>query len=341
MAIGASYLTEQAGLSFALGAFVAGMLISSTDYRFQALSEITPFRYCFNGMFFVAVGMIVNPLFVISNFGSVATFVGFFIAAKIVVVTLIIIAFGYPLSIAVVSGLMLAQVGEFSFLVAHFGRQAGVVGADLFQVIVSSAAITMMIAPLLVAISPKIGERISSSRFASTRRNKEHTPDSQAEPLLDHAIICGFGPLGKTIGKLMDKNNIRYVILELNPATVARERKHGRTIYLGDGASSALLNHSRIESAKLLAIAVPDYMNAVAITSKAREMNPSIFIIARGRYRDQCPRLYEAGADIVICEELEAGIEMGRYVLSQLGMFKDDVKKIVDEIRSFGSADFF
>lgn len=341
LAIGSAYVTEKVGLSFALGAFLAGLLISSTDYRFQALSEISPFRYCFNGVFFVAVGMIVNPLFVLENMGSVTTMVAFFILAKILVVSSIIVLFGYPLSIAIVSGFMLAQVGEFSFLLAHFGQQAGVVRPELFQLIVSSAALTMIIAPLLVAISPVIGEKISSSKFSESPKRRRERAEVVTEDISDHAIICGFGPLGKTIGKLMDRHSIKYVILEMNPATVARERQHGRTIYLGDGASSALLNHSKIERARLLAIAVPDYMNAVAITSRAREMNPSIFIIARGRYRDQCPRLYDAGADIVICEELEAGIEMGRYVLSQLGMFKDDVRKIVDEIRSFGSADFF
>jgi len=343
LAIGAAFLTERIGLSFALGAFLAGLLISTTEFRFQALSEIAPFRYCFNGLFFVAVGMIVDPGFIVHNWPSVTTLVIFFILVKIFIVGGAIVGFGYPVSVAVIGGLMLAQVGEFSFLLVHFGWLSGAVDQGIYQLIISSAAITMIFAPLIVAIAPTLGKKLAfiTWSFKSLRGRRQGTAPDEEEVLDEHAIICGFGPLGMTIGKLLEGQGIKYVVLEINPGTVKRERLSGRRIYLGDGASAALLHHSGIDRARLLAIAIPDYLNSVAIIKSAKRMNPDIFIVARSRYRDQCPSLYVAGADVVVCEELEAGIEMGRYVLFELGVEEETVKKIFKEIRAFGSADFF
>jgi CPA2 family monovalent cation:H+ antiporter-2 len=342
LAIGAAYVTEKMGLSFALGAFLAGLLVSSTKFRFQALSEISPFRYCFSGLFFVAVGMIVDVNFVAVNWPAVVLLMLIFMSSKLLATSASVIAFGYPLSVAVIAGLMISQVGEFSFLLTHFGFTAGVISQDAYQMIVSSAASTMVLAPLLVAIAPKVGEKLSflTWRSKTARGREQAAPDEEAR-LQNHAIICGFGPLGMAIGKLLEDKKIEYVILELNPRTVDRHAKKGRRIYLGDGSSAALLHHSGIKDARLLAIAIPDFLNARAIIEQARLMNEGIFIVARSRYRDQCQDLYAAGADVVICEELEAGIEMGRYILMELGMADDDVDSMIGHIREFGSADFF
>jgi CPA2 family monovalent cation:H+ antiporter-2 len=129
--------------------------------------------------------------------------------------------------------------------------------------------------------------------------------------------------------------------LELNPQTAKRLRDSKRPVLIGDGASAELLSRSGIEQAKLLAIAVPDYLNSLAIIRQARRLNSQITIITRSRYRDQVENFYEAGADVVICEELEGGVEMGRYVLLELGISEDSVSQFVSEVRALGSADFF
>lgn len=343
LAVGASYASERLGLSLALGAFLAGLLVSTTDYRFHALSEIAPFRYCFHGLFFVAVGMIVEPGYVLSHGTTILLIVLFVLVAKGLIVGGSILAFGYPVSVAAIGALMLAQVGEFSFMLVFFGWKAGAIPFDVYQQIVDAAAATMVLAPLLVAAAPRLGERLAfvTWRFPFFRgRWLSHVPDEE-ERLENHAIICGFGPLGMTVGKLFERNAIPYVVLELNPETADRVRRRGGHAYVGDGASSALLLHSGIDRARLLAIAVPDQLNALAIVAQARQMNPTIPIITRGRYRDQCPALYEAGADIVVCEELEGGIEMGRYILLELGVAPGEVSELFKEIRAFGSADFF
>lgn len=342
-AIAAAYATEKMGFSFALGAFLAGFVVSTTDFRFHALSEIAPFRHCFNGLFFVTVGMIVDPLFIGNHCAEVSLLVVFIIIAKALITGGSIFAFGYPVSIAVIGALMLAQVGEFSFMLVFYGWKAGAISHDFYQLIVDAAAITMVVAPFFVAFAPALGERLAfiTWRFKRFRgRMQEIAPDEEGRPA-DHAIICGFGPLGMTIGKLLEKRAIPYVVLELNPMTVDRIKKDVKHAYVGDGASSALLHHVNIGQAKLLAIAVPDQLNAIAIIKQARQMNPDIYIITRSRYRDQVESFYDAGADIVICEELEAGIEMGRYILSELGVVDSEISRLFKEIRSFGSADFF
>ena len=344
LAVGAAYATEKMGLSFALGAFLGGMLVSTTTYRFHALSEIAPFRYCLNGLFFVSVGMMVNPVFVVEHGLGVFLLVLFILLLKGLIVGGAIVAFGYPVSVAAIGAIMLAQVGEFSFIVTLFGWKAGVIGVDAYQYIVDAAAITMLIAPFLVSVAPRIGEKLSfvTWRVKALRGKWQAVVPDEAEPMLaGHAVICGFGPLGMTVGKLLERRGMPFVVLELNPATAARVKAGGYRVYVGDGASGALLHHSGIENARLLAIAVPDQLNALAIVSQARRMNEKLYIVTRSRYRDQCQSLYDAGADVVVCEELEGGIEMGRYIMQELGMAPDEISSLFSEIRSFGSADFF
>jgi K+:H+ antiporter len=343
LAIGAGYATQWLGLSFALGAFLAGILVSMTEFRFHALSEIAPFRYCFNGLFFVSLGMIVDPAFVLQHLGAIALLVAAILVVKALIVGGTILAFGYPLSVAAIGALMLAQVGEFSFMLVFFAHEGHAIGDFLYHLLVASSAITMVFAPFLVAAAPHIGERLArwNPWFQRALRSAPEVHPPEHEALEGHAIVCGFGPLGMTIGGLLDQRGIPYVVLELNPATAQRYRTKGRHVYIGDGASSVLLHHSGIERARLLAIAVPDHLNALAILKQARRMNSSIFIVTRSRYRDQVQAFYDAGADVVVCEELEAGIEMGRYILESLGVPLEDVAVIVGELRAFGSADFF
>ena len=343
LAVGAAYVTERMGLSFALGAFLAGLLVSTTEYRFHALSEISPFRYCFNGLFFVAVGMIVDPVFVAQHWVAVTSLVLIILVAKAAIVTGSVLVFGYPVSVAVIAALMLAQVGEFSFLLVFTSWNAGVIQRSLYHLIVDASAITMMVAPFLVAVAPRLGERLAhiTWRIRPLMGREGLRIPEEEERLKGHAIICGFGPLGMTVGHLLERHSVPYVVLELNPATAEKFKRADRRIYIGDGASAALLHHVGIERARLLAIAVPDYLHAAAIIYQARRLNPDIYIVSRSRYRDQSQELYSVGSDVVICEELEAGVEMGRYVLSALGMPKDEVAEIIEEIRAFGSADFF
>jgi CPA2 family monovalent cation:H+ antiporter-2 len=342
LALGTAWVTESLGLSFALGAFLAGLMVSATEYRFYALTEIGPFRYCFAGLFFVSVGMLVNLPMAANHLPELAMIVAFALLAKFLIATAAVFLFGYPIGVSSLVGLMLAQMGEFSFLVVHVGRGVGLIGSEFYQILISSTLITMVMAPAVIEFAPRLGSMLThvTWHIPFWRRRFKSLPDEDSLPE-GHIIICGFGPLGQAVGSILERRGIPFVVLELNPETTQKLKAKDRQAFLGDGASAELLMHSGIDKARLLAIAVPDYINGLAIIAQARALNPKITIIARSRYRNQVSNFYDAGADIVICEELEGGIEMGRYVLLQLGVLEDEACRFVDELREFGSADFF
>jgi len=342
MALGAGWFTQRLGLSFALGAFLAGLMVSATPFRFHALSEMGPFRACVSGLFFVSIGMLISPNFIGQNMAQIAALVAFIIVAKTIIATGSVLIMGYPLGVAVTVGMLLGQMGEFSFLLTRVGYHEGIIGGDLYQLLIATAGVTIVFAPVMMELSAFIGPALGRLSPRTLRRGTklfEVPPDAQE--MKDHAIICGFGPLGKTIGHLLKKTETCYVVLELNPETAKRLKQAKCPVYIGDGASAELLSHSGIERAKLLAIAVPDYLNSLAIIRQARRLNSQITIITRSKYRDHVDDFYDAGADIVVCEELEAGIEMGKYVLLELGIKEEDAHQFVSEVRAFGSADFF
>ncbi len=342
IALGASWATEMLGLSFALGAFLAGVMVSATDYRFHALSEIGPFRFCFAGIFFVAAGMLVNFSEAALHLPELALIVAFTMVAKFVISTAAVFFFGFPIGVATLVGLMLAQMGEFSFLITSLGWTNGLINDSFYQLVVAATFITMVCAPALLELAPGVGSKLThvTWHIPFWRKRMVVAPDEASLPS-DHVIICGFGPLGQSVGAMLARHGTPFVVLELNPATARRVRDKDHKVFIGDGASAELLMHSGIEKARLLAIAVPDYFNGLAIVTQARALNPRITILARSRFRSQVSDYYRAGADIVICEELEGGVEMGRYVLLQLGMSEDEAGKFVQEVRDFGSADFF
>lgn len=343
IALGFGYFTSAIGLSFALGAFLAGLMVAETDFKFHALSEIAPFRYCFNGLFFVSIGMLVHPKFFVSHWWVIFLIAIGLPLCKTLITTTITFLFKYPISVATQVGLSLSQVGEFSFLVAVVARQAGIISPVIYDFIIASAFMTILITPVIMSVSPALAEASKKYLPFYRIRAKERGALIDAGHLNDHVIICGFGPLGSSVGHILEQAGREYLVLELNPATVRRlkDKDSNRPVYLGDGASAEILFKSGIERASVLAVTAPDYMNSMAIIKQARAMNKGLKIITRAKFRNQVDDLYAAGADIVISEELEAGIEMGRYILLHMGIDESAIDQYVQTIRAFGSADFF
>lgn len=341
LALGFGYLTNALGLSFALGAFLAGLMVADTDFRFHALSEIAPFRYCFSGLFFVSIGMLVNPSFFSSHWWWIPVIALALPVGKAIITTLVILFFGYPLSVAGLAGLALAQVGEFSFVIAVAAKHAGIITGELYDFTITAAFVTILMTPLIISASPHIVKMLDRTLPFSKARRARSVSAIDADHLDKHVIICGFGPLGSSVGHILDQAERDYLVLELNPATVRRLKSKDKPVYLGDGASVEILYKSGIERASVLAITAPDYMNNIVIIKQARSMNPELKIITRAKFRNQVEDLYAAGADIVISEELEAGVEMGRYILVSMGIDDSVIENFIKTIRAFGSADFF
>lgn len=343
IALGMAWLTHHLGLSFALGAFIAGVIIGGTHYKYQALSDISPFRYCFNNLFFVSIGMLLNFTFLKSYWAVVLALLLLIPTLKSFLTMLAVRMTGLPWRIALTVGISLAQIGEFSFLLAYIGRRAGVLQPFFYQLIVTVAVVAMLVTPLMVTHAHHLTELIL--KIPGLQRLKSQPTDQalsgHAHELKDHVIICGFGPLGKTFGHILQEHYIPYLVLELNPETIERLRQAEQHVFYGDGASEEILYQSGIEQARLLAITVPDFLNNAAIIHHARKLNPEIRIITRSKYRSEVERLYAAGADVVISEELEGGVEMGRYALREVGLSEEEVSATIEKVREFGSADFF
>ncbi|MCC6273729.1 MAG: cation:proton antiporter [Deltaproteobacteria bacterium] len=342
LALGLSWITHRLGFSFALGAFLAGLVLGSTPFRLQALAEIQPFRFCFLSLFFVSIGMLLDFDVLRENFRLLLGLVVLLPLLKTLVTTGVLMTARLPLRVSLTTSIYLGQIGEFSFLVASNGEKLGLIEPAFFQLIIATAVLAMMLTPLMIKLAPRIAAL--AARVGPLRRL--HSADESAlmeesRELSDHVVICGFGPLGQTFGGILHAHDIPFVVLELNPDTIEKVKRKHRPAFFGDGASEELLFEAGLERAKLLAITVPDFLNAGAIIRQARRINPDIPIITRAKFRNEVEKLYAAGADVVISEELEGGFEMSRYCLLQLGLPAEEVAKILHKAREFGSADFF
>lgn len=340
--LGLAWITKEMGLSFALGSFMGGMLIGFTEYKFQALSEITPFRHCFNSLFFVSIGMLLNFSFIRDHAGVILLLLVLIPLLKSLIMVFIAWIIRLPLRVGLVTGISLAQIGEFSFLLVHSGYKSDLIGTYLHDLIIATAVINMILTPLMIAKSHRVARLVD--RFFS--RFKKSSKDVAMNLVFEkkfnrHVIVCGFGPLGETLGRLLKKKRIPYVVLELNPRTIQKIQKLDVEAFFGDGTSEEILFKIGIDRAKLLAITVPGFLDNISILKQAKLLNPNIQIITRAKYRSDVEQLYEAGADVVISEELEGGVEMGRYALKMVGVDADEAEEYVNQIREYGSADFF
>lgn len=343
IALGFSWMTNALGLSFALGAFLGGLVVGNTDFRDEALSEITPFRYCFSSLFFVSIGMLMDFDFIRDHWQTVLLLLFLVPILKVFITSGILLLLQAPLRVAVNIAIILGQVGEFSFLLATLGKTSGAITTEIYQYIIAVASVSMLLTPLFVRLALPLAEflaRLPGFHYLA-RRSIEHVLEGKAKQMKDHVIICGFGPLGRALGHLLEKYRIPFLILELNPETIEKSKEKHPNIYFGDGASAEILYKSGIERARLLAITIPDFLNNIASIRQALRINPKIKIITRAKMRHEVASLYQAGADVVISEDLEGGIEMGRVALGALGIPRLDVDEYVNKIREFGSADFF
>ena len=341
--LGMAWLTHSLGISFALGAFLGGLMIGGTDYQTEALSEIAPFRYAFNSIFFVSIGMLLDYRFLAHHLPIVLAMAIAIPSLKVAVTSGSLILVRAPHRLSINVGILLGQIGEFSFLLASMGKSLGAFDRVFYQYFLAIASVTMILTPLFVRWAAPLAERIARlpglNRISRTADEKEL--DARAPALKDHVILSGFGPLGSAISHFLEQYKIPYLILELNPETIERRRATRQNIFFGDGTSEEILFRSGIERARLLVVTIPGFLDNVASVRQARRLNPKITIITRAKYRREVSELYEAGADIVVSEELEGGIEMGRMTLEALGFPPDEVDSHIQKIREFGSADFF
>jgi CPA2 family monovalent cation:H+ antiporter-2 len=336
LCLGIAFLTSEAGLSLALGAFLAGLIISESEYSHQATSDILPFKDSFIGLFFVSAGMLMNINYLSGHYREIAVIVIAILGIKVFTGVLSSVLIGNPLRTSVIAGLGLAQIGEFSFVLAIAGKTAGIISEDFYQVFLSSSVVTMILTPFILKASPVVsGWAISKQALKKLDSlmgaNEEEGHHRSKE---GHVMIIGFGLNGRNLARVLREAGIPYSVLEMNSGTVREMKKKGEPIYFGDGTSRELLHKAGIERARVLVIAISDPASTRRIVAVARKENPEITIIVRTRYLAEVDDLRELGADEVIPEEFETSVEIFSRVLHKYNFPANEIMDMADMIRS-------
>ena len=335
---GTAWLTAQAGLSLALGAFIAGLAISESEYSHQVMGDIIPFRDAFLSIFFISVGMLLDPVFILSNPLVVLAVVALIIVVKFVVAAGAALVLKFPVRVALTSGLILAQVGEFAFVLSHSGMKYGLLTEKTYQIFLASSVATMALTPLYLKYASPVAEKVSSILSlllpAFLLNGTRTTGVSHARfPMEEHVIIVGYGVNGKNMTRVLTGNGIPYIAIEANHLTVKSERKKGIKIIFGDASRPETLAHAHIDKARIMVVAISDATTSRRLVSQVRSMNSRIHVIVRTRYIAEMEPLYALGANEVIPEEFETSVEMFSRVLRNYLVPHDQIEKCIGEVR--------
>jgi len=340
LCFGIAFLTSELGLSLALGAFLAGLVISESEYAHEATSTILPFRDSFNGLFFISVGMLMDTSFLMNNLLLVLSLVSGIIVLKSLSTFVSMFLLRRSLRTSIQSSINLAQVGEFSFVLAVAGLASGLISNEIYQIFLSASVLTMLLTPFIMQASPFISSRLSSQRLLKRLESIKESSGLEDFPRKrsGHVIIVGFGLNGKNLARVLKEANIPYVVLELNIDTVRDMKKKGEPIYYGDGTKIETLYRLGIKAATILVIAISDPASCRNIVQIARKQsqNPELFIIARTRYTAEVDDLLRLGADDVIPEEFETSIEIFSRVLSLYQTPRKVISSLINMIREDG-----
>ena len=330
-----AYLTSNAGLSLAIGAFFAGLIIAESEFSLEALSDIIPFRDVFTSFFFISIGMLLDVHFLADNLPVIVLIVLGIILLKFMTGSFSALVLGLPVRTVLLIGFAIAQIGEFSFVLSQTGLQYNLISNATYQFFLSGSLITMACTPFFIGAAPSIIDGLSEKR-ALTRPvpagNKAILPDMPA-PLSGHIIIVGYGLNGQNVARTARLSAIPYTIIEMNAETVKEEKAKGEPIFFGDATQDDVLSHAQIQTARIILIVISDPVAIGRIVKVARRLNPAIHIIARTRYLENVNDLYKLGADEVISEQFETSIELFTRILSQYLIPKKEIDNFVSEIR--------
>lgn len=337
---GTAWLTSKAGLSLALGAFLAGLIISESEYSHQATGNMMPFKDVFMSFFFVSIGMLMDVSFFLENIVILLVLAAVVIFLKSAAAGLVTFLLGYPLRTTLITGMALSQVGEFSFVLSSFGREYGLLDERLYQSFLAVSIVTMAATPFVMASSHRVShnllKRTNNRILINGLFSRNMEPDKKDEEMRDHLIIIGYGFNGKTVSNAAKTAGIPYVIIETNPETVRNERQHGEKIHYGDATHEIVLDSANIKSARVLVVGISDFIATRTIIDVAKRMNPEIYIIARTRYMNEIKALSGMGADEIIPEEYETSVEIFSRLLKKYLVPEEEIYRFTREIRANG-----
>ena len=327
-----AWVTHALGFSLALGAFVAGLLVSETEYSHQAIADVAPFRDLFASIFFISVGMLVDLRFAVAHLPMILGLAAAVVLVKSLVAGGAVAAVGLPTRIRIVVGLGLAHVGEFSFLLMEVGRAHGLLETETYQLLLSGIVLTMLATPLLVRVGPAAADAWIRFRGAPPSRGLEET----AAEIWDHVILLGFGAGGRLLARVLREARIRYLVVELNSETVKRGRRDGEPIFYGDATRRDVLEHAGIDRARVVVFALSDPTAVRRAVRVARDLNPAVELVVRTQRIHEIEELRTLGADEVVAEEFETAIEIFTLVLHRYHVPRNVVRAQIRVLRGEG-----
>ena len=328
--------TAAAGASLALGAFLAGLIISESDYGYQAMAELMPFRDIFISLFFVAVGMLVQLQTLWAHLALTLVAVAVIMGGKTLAAAVGPALMGYSGRVALLAGVAVSQIGEFSFVLAKEGRVAGLLPDGLYQQFLGIAVITMLVTPFLLQGGPAMLDALERvvplDRLLPGFRPRELA--AVHEQVKDHVVIAGYGLNGRNLAAALRSIHAPYLIVELNAQTVRKARAEGEPAFYGDATREEILRALGVDRARMLVIAISDPAATRTMVRVARDINTKLYIVARTRYVVEIPELTRLGANAVIPEEFETSIEIFARVLAHYNVPRDEIERLVSEIRA-------
>jgi monovalent cation:H+ antiporter-2, CPA2 family len=341
--LGIAWLSSLGGLSLALGAFIAGLVISESEYSHQAMAEVLPFRDSFNSLFFVSIGILMDWRVLFSHPLPVVGLLAAVLLVKFVAGAGAVLLAEVPLRSAIMVGIALAQVGEFSFLLAQQGQESGFLRGDPYQVFLAVSVLSMIVTPFLMQWSPHLARRAEAwqrLRHWLPSHTTGHVVQTEGKQVRvkDHVIIVGYGLNGRNLARVLGETEIPYLALDLDGDIVSREAKHGVPVYYGDGTNPNVLRHMKIDDARVLVVAISDPFITRRAVQVAKGLNPQLHIVVRTRYLRELEELHQLGADDVVPEEFETSIEIFSLVLQTYKLPQEFVMQKAKQIRHEGYA---
>lgn len=333
-----AFLTSEIGLSLALGAFIAGLIISESEYSHQATSIILPFRELFTSFFFVSVGMLLDLNFFIGNIPTILFLVLLVFLIKSVIAGLAVAALKYPTRTVLLTGLSLFQVGEFAFILSKVGIEYNILTVQTNQYFLSVSIVSMILTPFVIIFSERIANRfigvskkIGLDRTTISSKDRSEISESTLE---NHLIIIGYGINGSNLAKAAAASNIPYVVIEMNAELVRQQKAKGVPVIYGDASQDHILEAVELPYARAAVIAISDNQATKTIIKNIRSHSESLYLVVRTRYVKEIPELIALGADEVIPEEFETSVQIFSHVLQNFLVPEDDIHQLIEKVRA-------
>ncbi|MEB3185717.1 MAG: cation:proton antiporter [Cyanobacteriota bacterium] len=338
LCVGIAVFTQSLGLSLALGAFLAGFILSESDYSHQAVAVMLPFRDVLMSLFFVSIGMLLDINYLIRH----PLEIGLLTLGVVVLKPLVGIGSGLlqglPLRGAVLAGMAIGQVGEFSLVATKAAVGTGLLGSEIFQMVLDVAVLSMVLTPLLMAAAPRLADRLSRTPLARLQHRSLGPARAEGEgesrpAYFGHVLIIGFGVTGRNLAHSACRSDVPYAVVDTNAAIVRQGLADGEPIHYGDASQAPILELVHAEKARAIVVVIDDPAGARRIVELARRVAPDAYILVRSRYLREVEPLLSLGADEVIADELEVSIEVFSRVLARMLVPRDDIQRLIGEVR--------